>query len=76
MLAEKRADITEVETRLTQTEDLHSANEKIKAAEEQAASIAARVVKEYKSDDFERDAAEAGADVYLVGFTDCKDKVA
>lgn len=78
LLEKKQAHIIKVETRLTQIEDLlHSANEKIKAAEKQATSAIALVIKEYKkTNDFEWNTAKAGVDAYFVIFANCKVKVA
>lgn len=39
--------------------------------------VAAQVVKAYKKlKDFENDATEARADAFVIGFTDCRNKVA
>lgn len=56
---------------------LHSTKEKATVAEEQAATIAAQAVHEYKeSKDFENDMATVGADAYIFGFMDCWDVIA
>lgn len=45
--------------------------------EEQATSVVAWIVKEYKKlKAFKEDATEIGVDAYIVSFIDCKDKVA
>lgn len=78
VLNKERARTIEVETWLTQIEDLLCmANEKIKMVEEHATFATFWIVEKYKKlDDFEWDAAEVEADTYLVGFPNCKDKVA
>lgn len=67
-----------VESWLIQTEGLLcQANEKTKVAKERAVSAVARAVDEYKkSEAFEDDAIEAGANAYVFSFNDCKNKVA
>lgn len=67
---------TQAKAQLAQTEDLHLANEKVKATEERAASITSRAVEEYKSKEFDNDTTKAGANSYAFGFTDCKNTVA
>lgn len=69
--------MAKVEARLAQAEGLHSAEEKVRVAEEQAATAVARVVHDYKElKDFEDDAIAAGVDTYIFGFTDCWDMIA
>lgn len=78
ILTKKQAYTVEVETRLGLIEGLlYMTNEKVKAVEEHAVFVVARTIKEYKRiEDFEQDVTEAGVDIYLVAFVDCKDKVA
>lgn len=77
-LAQEIVHAAKTKTWLAQTKDiLCLANEKVKAAKEQAASTTIRAIEEYKVlDDFQNDATEVGRDAYLVEFIDYRDKVA
>lgn len=72
------AHVAKMEAQLNPTIDLLClVNKKVKVAEGEAASIVVRMVVEYKeSDDFVNDATKGGADAYIVGFIDCRKKVA
>lgn len=48
----------------------------MRAAEEQAIAFASQAIEEYKKiADFAQEVTKAGVDAYLVGFTNCKNKV-